>query len=252
MALWGGAGRAADVVRIASDDSYPPYSYVQDGVAVGIYPKILRAIFADLPQYRLQILPMPWKRALQQTELGEFLGILAPYRRQSRPWMAYSEPLYQERLGLFCRNEVVAKMTGKPFPEGYAGLRFANNAGFKVGGDAFDAMAAQGKIVVEEVSSTELNLRKLASGKVDCYINDRDVILWEWARVTAVDTNLKTTFAEIGELSREDAYLGLTTANTFPFQADFVMQFNRRLLQLKASGELDRIVRETMAEMGKR
>lgn len=243
--------KAADLVKIAADDSYPPYSYVQNGAAAGIYPKILQAVFSGLPQYRLQIFPMPWKRGLQQTQEGEFLGILAPYRRQSRPWMAYSAPLYQEKLALFCRNEVAAKAVGKSFPDDYTGLRFANNSGFKVGGDAFDLLVGQGRIVLEEVASTELNLRKLAAGKVDCYINDRDVVAWEWSRLMAVDTNLKNSFAEIGELSREEAYLGLTNAQTFPFQADFVRRFNERLAEIKASGELDRIVAETFAEMGK-
>lgn len=248
-----GPGRvaAADLVKIAADDSYPPYSYVQNGVAAGIYPKIMQAVFAGLPQYRLQIFPMPWKRGLQQTEEGEFLGILAPYRRQSRSWMTYSAPLYQEKLALFCRNDVAAKAVGKSFPADYVGLRFANNSGFKVGGEAFDLLVGQGRIVLEEVASTELNLRKLAAGKVDCYINDHDVVAWEWARLTAVDTNLKNSFAEIGELSREEAYLGLTSASTFPFQADFVHRFNERLAEIKASGELDRIVAETFAEMGK-
>ena len=239
------AAFGGQVVKIVSDDSSPPYSYVLGGGAAGIYVEILQAVFARMPKYELQISPMPWKLAMQQTQAGEFLGAVGSYRRASRAWMTYSAPILKENVAVFCRKEIAQKVVGKVFPQGYAGLRFARNTGFKIGGDAFDAMAERNEITVEDVASTELNLRKLSAGRVDCYITDRNLMSWEWRRLTRVDASLKHSFTEVAQIAQEDTYLGLTSAGTFPFMADFVAEFNDRLEEFKAEGGIEKIMRQT-------
>ena len=45
------------MVTIYSDAGYPPYSYVDDGKAVGIYAEIMRRAFARMPRYAVTIEP---------------------------------------------------------------------------------------------------------------------------------------------------------------------------------------------------
>ena len=55
------AGTATPLV-IYGDDDYPPYSYVENGQLKGIYTQIVREAVQAMPQYAVQLRPVPWKR----------------------------------------------------------------------------------------------------------------------------------------------------------------------------------------------
>ncbi len=54
-------------VTIFADDAYPPYSYAENGRAVGIYPEILRAADVLMTEFEIDLQPIPWATWAQAT-----------------------------------------------------------------------------------------------------------------------------------------------------------------------------------------
>lgn len=63
-------------VTIFADDAYPPYSYAENGRAVGIYPEILRAADVLMTEFEIELQPIPWRRGLKLLEAGRIFALL--------------------------------------------------------------------------------------------------------------------------------------------------------------------------------
>lgn len=243
----GSAAYAAQDVLLATDEAYPPYSFKSGDDAVGIYPEILAKVFSMMPGYRVILLPAPWKRAVRMAESGEVLGVVPPYRRDDlRPWMEYTDPLFEEKIVAICRNDIATKVADKPYPGGYGGMVFGNISGSRAGGEMLHAMAAAGLVTIEEAKTTKNNLKKIATGRIDCYVDDSVSIESTWKKMGATDTALKRNFSKVANVSGERTYIGLTGTKKYPFKDDFVREFNARLSELKGRGEIDRIIENSL------
>lgn len=55
---------------ILCDAGYPPYSYADGDEAKGLYTDILRKAFTRMPEYNVQICPVPWARGLAEVALA--------------------------------------------------------------------------------------------------------------------------------------------------------------------------------------
>ena len=235
-------------VTVYADAGYPPYSYVEQGVAVGIYAEILKRAFARMPRYRVTIAPVPWRRGLAFIESGQAFAIFPPYYHPTtRPYMRpYSEPILDEKVVVFCRADVLARPRLR-WPEDYLGLVIGSNAGFMLGGEAFRAAVSAGKIRYEEVGGNEQNIRKLIAGRLDCYVNDRLAVLWEYGRLRRKGGLLgdrPDALQEGAVISREQGFLGFTDKDSgrFPYKADFIAEFNAIIVKMRTSGEINNIV----------
>ncbi|WP_243546916.1 substrate-binding periplasmic protein [Pseudodesulfovibrio tunisiensis] len=237
------AGSKAKKVLIVGDDAYPPYSYVEHGEPKGIYVDILRRIFERMAGYDVTMRLMPYKRAMDMARRGEAFGVFPPYYKpRMRPYLGtYSDPILREEVVVICHWSVLSRERPK-FPEDYKGLRFGNNLGFVIGGDDFWHAVRDRIIDLEEVRGTETNLRKLVNGRLDCYINDRLAILATLKRMEAEGTiaNADALIKEAYVVSGQYAHLAFSGHVDC---TDFVAKFNRELAGMRASGELDEIVR---------
>lgn len=93
-------------VTIFADDAYPPYSYVENGRAVGIYPEILRAADVLMTEFEIELQPIPWRRGLKLLEAGRIFALLPPYYYpQRRPYIhPYSDPILDEEVVVCSAN----------------------------------------------------------------------------------------------------------------------------------------------------
>ena len=67
-------------VIIVADDSYPPYSYVENNELRGIYIDLINLAAQRLAKdYKIKFVAMPWKRALQEVKLGNAFAVIPPY-----------------------------------------------------------------------------------------------------------------------------------------------------------------------------
>lgn len=242
---------AADIaVTIYADAGYPPYSYEQDGKAVGLYHEIVQAAFARMRGYKITIQPVPWKRGMALLQSGAGFALYPPYMNtKDEPWTwPYSRPLYEEHVVAVCRKDVMAGGRTR-WPEDFYGLTIGNNSGFIVGGEAFDKAVSEGHVRIAEARDSATNILKLKLRRIDCYINDRYSIEWTTRQLRAEgklpDGAGQAEVVEAAVIAVKSGYLGYTNRDKgrFAYKADFVRQFDAAVDDLKRSGEIDRIVR---------
>ncbi|WP_219114373.1 ABC transporter substrate-binding protein [Janthinobacterium sp. UMAB-56] len=234
LAVCGQAGAATPLV-IYGDADYPPYSYVENGQLKGIYTEIVREAAQSMPQYAVQLRPVPWKRGVLMLQTGDAFALYPPYSwRSERPYVRYSMPLLTEQLVVLCNLDVLARRKLQQWPADYAGLRIGVNAGFLLGDATQMATLRTEKVVLDTAKGTRANLLKLIRGRIDCYVSDRLSAQWELQRIRRAGpagTPLPA-IEETVQLSSQQGYLGFTERQpaTHPYRDDFIAQFNAAIV----------------------
>nr|QIH44575.1 amino acid ABC transporter substrate-binding protein [Vibrio ziniensis] len=240
-------------VEILTDESYPPYTYAVDGEAVGIYPDIVHAIDQKLVDFEISIRPVPWKRGLKLIESGRSFALMPPYfHPESRDYISpYSHPMLNEEVVVFCDNDIINQATRKIWPEDFYGLTIGINSGFNIGGSDFWQASDNGKLSISEAKGNQLNLIKMRSHRIDCYVNDRISILWETKRLLDEETLLKPlTFSIATHINTESGYLAYSNVNeaNYPYKEQFVREFDSALIELQNSGTIEKIIQNYIGE----
>lgn len=241
----------AEVVEVTllADDSYPPYSYSENHEAQGIYKDIINEAGRLMPDYRISIIALPWKRGLMLIEDGKAFAIYPPYKHpEDRPYMnPYSEPLLSERVSVFCRPEVFLSHPRHVWPDDYYGLKFANNLGFSIGGEKFYQALTNNLLTMREYAGTRKSLMALWVGEVDCYMNGDFSIRWELAQMNKDESIRRSGFTlrleEGSVISEQQGYLGYTDRDKgqYPFKRDFIEQFDQAVRTIKQEGKIQAI-----------
>nr|WP_321501153.1 transporter substrate-binding domain-containing protein [uncultured Dethiosulfovibrio sp.] len=241
LAFFAGSAWASQKVVVYGDDGYPPYSYGEGRDVKGIYVDILKEAFSKMEGYDVEIKVLPWKRLLSELEAGKIMAGFPPYKVASRPWMVYSEPILQENVVVF---GLKSKMEGKTkWPEDFYGSRIGLNNGYSyenlLGQDGAKAVA-EGKLIVEEAMDSPTNLRKLAAGRVDVYVNDQLTDISEFASGEDPVVLASTVGGQWG-------YLGFSSNNSsFPYADEFRGTFDEVIKEMKDSGRIDEILKSYM------
>ena len=236
------AAHASEQVVLHGDENYPPYSYIENGKFTGIDVDILRLAGARLsPSYELKLTPTPWKRGLAMLENGTAFGLFPPGRKHERTYIdQYSTVILRESVVVFC-NRAVMRSPRSDFPADYAGLTIGINAGFLLS-DRLMQAANRGIVRLEPAKDNDANLKKLAMHRIDCYASDRVAALFS-AKKLGTQLNLDARELQVAaELSEEETYVAFSARNNPPFKADFIEKLNAVLTEMKAHGEIDKIV----------
>lgn len=224
---------AQQLVVMYGDEAYPPYSYVENGQFKGIYVDFLRHVSELMPDYRLELRPKPWKRALVMVKSGEALAIFPPYQFSERGFMVpYSVPLHTERVVIMCERRVMKKPRPN-FPQDFADVVIGINRGFLLS-DAFWHAVQDGKIKIDEAANSEVNLRKLAAGRIDCYANDQFAVQFVLRKLQLepkAEMSLKNLdLLEAYELQQRTAHIGFSAYDNPSYKADFINQLNAAIV----------------------
>ena len=234
IALFSSIGYA-NQVTLYGDASYPPYSYADNGKAAGIYTEIIKKAFDKIDGYEVAFEMLPWKRGISYVKEGTGLALFPPYFSQERTeWMTYSEPILPETIVVFGKKE---KLEGKTkWPEDFFGSTVSLNSGFDpegTGTKAFKDAIETGKIKLDDQGKDNLtNLKKLSIGRSDFYINDQLIDISEFPDIVRGI-----------EINKNNGYLGFTkNTEKFPFIPDLLEKFNKAINEMKASGEIEKII----------
>jgi polar amino acid transport system substrate-binding protein len=235
-------------VTVLCDASYPPYSYVENDEAKGLYSDILRAAFARMPGYQVSIRPVPWPRGLAALEKGKAFALFPPYHRPvERPWMDYSRPILEESVVAFVRTELAQQRAIADFPAAYAGLRIGLNRGFNtIAAPSYKTMLATGEVTQRYATDSRTNPLQLRGKRIDVYINDRLSILWELQQMRSEGLFAGGGLNWLTEgptLSSEYGHVGYTRINeqAYPYKQDFMQQLDHVLLTLEQDGSIIRM-----------
>ncbi|WP_440056543.1 substrate-binding periplasmic protein (plasmid) [Pseudoalteromonas sp. T1lg65] len=226
-------------VTILADESYPPYSYRQDGEMRGIYVRLVQqaaSLIAD--EYEVEILGVPWKRGILSIQEGEHFAILPPYiHRDSRPYMwPYSVTLQEEVVVAFCNQG--SSLKGLPNTTPTHVINVGLNAGYKILDNALKQSQQLGLVQIWENKDTISNVEKLAKGRIDCYVNDRISTQIALDSIAAPPLSLDiSAIIEDKVLMRRTAHIGYRSGynERFPYKRDFIVKMDQALMQVTKS-----------------
>ena len=222
---------AAQKVTVYGEESYIPYAFLDNGVADGIYVKILTKVFAKMPDYDVTIELVPWKRALNLVKSGKGFACFASYYRpKERPWVSpWSEPIISEGYAAYCRKEVLSKPR-QNWPADFKGLELGCIAGYSI--------PNKEQLNFQDADTNESNLKKLLGGRIDCFIQDDASIRYTMKKMNIPAGKIDKAM----QVSSENGYLAFSKAFSAPYKDDFVKKFNQVLSDMKKEGEIDKIV----------
>ena len=251
LVLWFPSGLQATEeihVTVYGDANYQPYSWKEGDDITGIYPAILRRAFARMEGYNIDIVPIPWKRGLRYLEHGRAFALFPPYlRHKARPYISYSVPLLNEQTRVACNKNVFDKPR-EHWPEDFYGVLIGQNLGFVIGGEKFQQAVLDKKLRVKETKTNKQSLLMVASGRLDCYISSTDAMKFDLEQLKAIPqySELIKSIVLGPIVFDEQGYLGFTKNNPemYPYKEDFINQFNRIIIEMQESGEIEAIVRE--------
>jgi polar amino acid transport system substrate-binding protein len=229
-------------VVLYGDESYPPYSFVENGQFKGMYVDILTKAAERLkPAYTLELQPRPWKRGLADLEFGSAFALFPPGLKRERTYIDhYSVAIYRETVVVFCHEDVLRKPR-RNFPRDFSGLTIGVNLGFLLS-DRLMQASRQGIVKLEAAKSNEANLKKLAGHRIDCYASDRAAARYSARQLQPFFATEGFRLVEVAELSGEDTFIGYSGRNNPSYKADFIVQMDAALEAMKKSGEMARIV----------
>lgn len=88
-------------LRFVFDKGSPPYSYATDGSSVaGLFPELVQAVFAALPEYSVSVEAYPWARAQDMVQKGEADGFLTYPSDGRKKYAIFNDtPAFIEDIG---------------------------------------------------------------------------------------------------------------------------------------------------------
>ena len=218
-------------IVLSADANYLPYSFMDEGKSAGIYIKILQKIFERFDsKYSVDINLVPWGEAVESVKIGNAFGVFPIYKDEvNRPWMSYSEPLYKETIAVFCHE------VNKKWPKDFVHSKVGINYGFSTSAH-LSKIFHDNKMQVFALDNNISALKFYRDKKVDCYVNDRNAVLY---------TNNFLHFPPVHEIyaiEEQFSYLGFYSKYNSKIQQDFIRKFNLRLQEIKKDGTINSIV----------
>jgi polar amino acid transport system substrate-binding protein len=225
---------ASQTIELAGDSNYPPYSYVENGKAKGVYVDILKTAFNKTEKYDIRFNMMAWKKAIALTKAGKVAGFFPPYFAEDRKkWTKFSTPILAETTIVFAKEETLKNK--KDYPKDFYGLTACFNRGFdteSVGGKAFAKAIKNKKIKLIEANDNKGCLNIVKRGIADFYINDQ-----------LIDTSLFTSIKKGLRVKEDFGYIGFTLkTQKHPYMKDLQNTINNIIEQMKKNGEIERIL----------
>lgn len=150
-------------ILLCGHPDYPPVSWAEDDIIVGLAPEIVKHIFNRLDYNVDAKVVGNWKRCLRELELGR-VDVAVAYRTQEREsiYDFSSESVIDDPMAIFVNRS-------RPFSfENWDDL-LGKTTGLMLGdsvGNSFDKFLAD-KLVIERVSKASQNFGKLGRGHID-------------------------------------------------------------------------------------
>lgn len=189
------AAATAEVWRIACDDNFPPYNFIENNKVVGLDAEIVAAMVKQAGA-AVQFEPQPWSRVQDMLERGE---VDAAFQFVGRPdrFEKYFM-IGPHRMG----HTVFAARSGSSIPvqdvNALRGYRIGAIRGYTYG-PAFDTAT---QLTKDTTAGDNLQLvRMLTAGRVDLIIGDREA-LTHFARQAGLHAQMQVLQPVLSEVPR--------------------------------------------------
>lgn len=214
-------------------EEFAPFEFVQNGKVVGIDIDIAKHIFKKLG-IEAEFKILPWKRAWKMAEDGSADLILTTSRKDKR-----KEFLYYPKENMWS-SEFLFFVNTKKKKENFKSYEDAK--GLKVGvilGNSYHDSFWDAKLKTEEAVNIEINLKKLAAGRIDLFIIDKTVGMY-----TAKLLGLQNKIEPYNDfIAFSKGYPAPFIKNSkYPNIEEISKKFESELINMKKSGEYKKII----------
>jgi polar amino acid transport system substrate-binding protein len=227
-----------ETLQLAGVENVSPLIFEENGQMKGLDYDIWMELSKRLGvQANIQLLP--FKRLWSNLQTGELDGTLQIYYNADREnEIIYSKtPMHWSAHYIIVRKEDLPKYTTGTL-EGLYGKTVGKNAGFFVTKEFEEAVKA-GKITVDEQVSSELNLKKLVAGRIDCYVSNLHSAMWAAKQLGIQDkiAPLPQPFAE-----KKGTFFAVSKkSKNIADKEGFMAKVNDELAKMHADGTVDRL-----------
>lgn len=221
---------AKPTVELATD-SYPPY-YGKDLKEGGGLSAISHRAF-ELAGYKLKLVFVPWKRAVEHARMGLYDGVMAAYFTPERTEdFIYTNSIGEDRVVFFARKDKSYQFTSI---HSLKGLKVGVINGYSYS-SSFDYAT---DIIKIKANSLHKNMERLLAGRIDLLVTDERVGI-ELLKNRFPEQSLTNIRILTRPLIKNRMYIILPKNN--PNAESLRNQFNQALLQMKTDGTLDKII----------
>lgn len=221
----------------ATYEPWEPYQFVDGGKLKGIDIEIAEAV-AEKAGCKITFTELPWSRQLKNVESGETDLVLAASKTPEREAFAFYKDGYrQEAVALFIRKGEADKLKVATHADitkfaGTVGTTKENSYG-----DTMDGIIKANAARFEEVAAEDLNAKKLDAKRIDGFLSDK----YAGASIVAK--------AGLAAKIQEHPFAVNSSPVFFIFSkkikdGSLPEKWNKAMLELKASGKIDAILKK--------
>lgn len=230
------AAASADTITLRADE-WCPYTCAPDSERPGFAVEIAREAFAlsgGVVDYQM----LNWERSIAETRRGLHAGIIGALVAEAPDFVFPSEPIAVEAVGFAVRKGEAFEFRGAPSLTGkvlgaISGYSYYGDVGPYVEAHASDREKVQ---LASGEDALEKNLKKLAAGRIDVFVDYVNV--------------LRSAIAEQGladrvEIADSDAAgdLFIAFSPAIPQAGQYARRLSDGIVRLRASGRLAEILK---------
>lgn len=188
---------AETIPVIGGFGNVPPLAFEENGVIKGFFFDVYREA-AKRVGFDAILELYPTKRLLSNLKTGDIDGVAAlSYRNERAAYLVYSTtPVMVSRILVFVKK-------GKEFPfssiKDLFGKRIGVIAGWNLNNSELDRAAKEGKVLIDEVTNFDQNLKKLLAARVDCLITTEQ-LTWYHANALGIAQNIVALDKQVADL----------------------------------------------------
>lgn len=228
---------SAERTLILPNDPWPPFMLGNEGgeATSGIGVDLMRAVFSRVEGVNISIPLVPWKRALNSVRNGTADAIPLLYKTTEREnYMVFSDPLFP--------SQDLVWYSKSHFPNGLEWQTADDFVPYQMGvvsgysySEEIDKAIADKKFAVTKVKNAEQLFTMLAGGRIDVAIANRVV----GTSLIKKDVNNRNIIPMKKPIAEDDYYIAFSKKTS---AQELLPQVNKAIAELKAEGEIERIV----------
>ena len=188
-------------VRIGAEDDWAPFSSAKNGKPVGMAVELVQAIFSEAG-LALELVPLPYKRCLEETKLGRIAGCFdtLPDAQLRKDYRFHAVPLFSDPILILARSD--SAVSGLDL-KGLEASKVIVTHGYTYG-DAFEA----NPWIQRVVASHDINALRMLEAKRGDYalVYQRITNLLLRGEAQALAGKIKS----VGRLTHADLYIAFS------------------------------------------
>ena len=229
LMIWVHAAAAEQLVVVT--EAWAPYVYQEAGVTKGFDYEVMAAVFGEMG-YTADIRFYPWKRCLRMVRTQEADAILDVGLNRER-----SQQMFFPEENISESTSVLFFLKGRPDNfnalSDLAGLKIGTVLGYFYNQDIADA----DYFIKEPVRDIAQNFKKLLAGRIDMFISNKYVGLFNAQKLGLLDRISHTRNKVSGGLN----YVAFSLK---PDNKQLAMEFSKRLKTFKNTGRYRAILQK--------